>query len=290
MRLDPARVELAAPGDRYADYCLWDYEPLGPTVGRLRQSTLLWHSLASAGAHPRLFAICDALRAGLGPGHSVWGAKRRGDVTTWEFYFYDYARLDRAVSIARVLALLAPFANSDLTDPEARPYFMFSLDLDEALARGERGLDQINVYVGNPGSSVSSGLSYAMTREGLRFDNLYSFFDAATEREAIRAKTACSAHLDLPGLDLDAILWPELMGCRTVVVANKRLCEGVYFSRIGIDPLILALERLAYPPDLVAFLRDERRRLSHLLFDVGIDYAVVDGRPRVTKSAYYGLL
>ncbi len=133
--LDPARLEMAAPGDRYADYCLWDYEPVGPTAGRLRQSSLLWHSLACAGADPQLFAICDALRDGLGPGRSVWGAKRRDGVTTWEFYFYDYARLERAVSIERVLAILAPFALCGLGYAGTRPYFMFSLDLDDALAR-----------------------------------------------------------------------------------------------------------------------------------------------------------
>ena len=288
--LDPARMEMAAVGDRYADYCLWDYEPVGPTAGRLRQVSLLWHSLACAGADPRLFAICDALRNGLGPGRSVWGAKRRDGVTTWEFYFYDYARLDRTVSIERVLGILAPFVPCGLRYAGARPYFMFSLDLDDALARGEHGLERLNIYVGNPGSSVSSGLSYGLTRDGLVFDNLYSFFDAARERDAIRAKTACSAHLDMPGLDLDAILWPELMTCGVVVVANKRLCDGVYFSRIGIDGLIAFLDRLAYPPAIRDFVRSERRRLSHLLFDVGIDYAFVDGRLTVTKSAYYGLL
>ncbi|BAU91125.1 hypothetical protein MPPM_2520 [Methylorubrum populi] len=288
--LDPARLELSAPGDRYADYCLWDYEPVGPTAGRLRSASLLWHSLACAGADPRLVAICDALRDGLGPGRSVWGAKLRDGVTTWEFYFYDYARLDRTVSVERVLAILAPFASCDLRYAGARPYFMFSLDLDAALARGERGLDRLNIYVGNPGTSVSSGLSYGLSAQGLVFDNLYSFFDAARERDAIRAKAACSAHLDLPGLDLDAILWPELMRCGVVVVANKRLCDGVYFSRVGVDGLIAFLDRLAYPAAIRDFVRGERRRLSHLLFDVGIDYAVIDGRLTVTKSAYYGLL
>ncbi|CAO4167039.1 hypothetical protein [Methylorubrum populi] len=289
-RLDPARLEWAAPGDRYADYCLWDYEPVGPTTGRLRQASLLWHSLTCAGADPWLFALCDALRAGLGPGRSVWGAKLRDGVTTWEFYFYDYARLERTVSIERVLAILAPFAPCGLRYAGGRPYFMFSLDLDNALVRGERGLDRLNIYVGNPGSSVSSGLCYGLTAQGLVFDNLYSFFDAAREREAIRAKAACSAHLDLPGLDLDAILWPELMTCGVVVVANKRLCDGVYFSRVGIDGLIAFLDRLDYPLPIRTFVREERRRLSHLLFDVGIDYAVTDGRLTVTKSAYYGLL
>lgn len=288
--LPPDRLEWASPGDRTADYCLWDYPPLGPTAGRLRQATLLWQSLAAAGAGPRLHALCDALRAGLGPGQTVWGAKRSGGVTTWEFYFYDYGRLDRSVSVGRVLALLAPFAASPLADPARRPYFMFSLDLDDALAEGRRPLDRINLYIGHPGSSVSSGLSYAYTQEGLAFDNLYSFFDARREMEQVRAKLACSAHLDLPGPSLDALLWPELSRCGVVVVANKRACDGLYFSRITVDQLILFFERLGYPEAVTGFVRDNRRRLDHLLFDVGLDYAMADGRLVVTKSAYYGLL
>ncbi|GLS43624.1 hypothetical protein [Methylobacterium brachythecii] len=284
------RLELTVPGDRYADYCLWDYQPVGPTAGRLRQASLLWHSFSVAGADARLYALCDALRAGLGPGQSVWGAKMRDGVTTWEFYFYDYARLERSVSIERVLAILAPFALCALRYSGTRPYFMFSLDLDDALVRGERGLERINVYIGNPGSSVSSGLCYGLTAATLVLDNLYSFFDATNEREAIAAKAACSAHLDLPNLDLDAILWPELMSCGVVVIANKRLCDGVYFSRIGVDRLLFFLDRLDYPTEIRDFVREERRRLSHLLFDVGIDYAVIEGRLTITKSAYYGLL
>ncbi|TXN82131.1 hypothetical protein [Methylobacterium sp. WL8] len=285
-----ARLEWAAPGDRYADYCLWDYEPLGPVSGRLRPSTLLWQSLAVAGAPPRLTAICEVLRAGLGPGRTVWGAKHGPGQTTWELYFYDYARLQREVSIERLAAILAPFAPCVLPDVSARPYFMVSLDLDAALGLGARGVDRFNVYLGNPGSSVSSGLSYALTRDGLAFDNLYSFFDARAEREAIAAKLACSAHLDLPGLDLDALLWPELMACGVVVVANKRACDGLYFSRITVDQLLLFMERLAYPEAITGFVRDNRRRLDHLLYDVGIDYVQTDGRPEIVKSAYYGLL
>lgn len=284
------RLEFTAPGDRYADYCLWDYQPVGPTAGRLRQATLLWNSLSAAGADTRLYALCDALRVGLGPGRSVWGAKLREGVTTWEFYFYDYARLQRSVSIERVLAILAPFAPCDLRYSASRPYFMFSLDLDDALVRGERPLDRINVYIGNPGSSVSSGLCYGLTADALVLDNLYSFFDARNERDEIAAKAACSAHLDLPDLKINEILWPELMNCGVVVLANKRLCDGVYFSRVGVDGLLHFLDRLDYPAAIRDFVRDERRRLSHLLFDVGIDYAIVDGRLTITKSAYYGLL
>ncbi|WP_293799996.1 hypothetical protein [uncultured Bosea sp.] len=289
IELPAERMEWAAPGDRYADYCLWDYEPLGPTTGRLRPSTLLWHSLAAAHAPDGLVAICDTLRAGLGAGQTVWGAKHAGGTVSWELYFYDYARLSRTVSLGRIAAILSPLVSCSLRDPAQTPYFMLSLDLDTALGAGRRGIDAASLYIGNPGSAVSSGLSYALTPEGLLFDNLYAFFDARRERDAIREKIACSTYLD-PSVAIDDILWPELMDCAVIVVANKRRCDGIYFSRIGVDKLLLFMERLAYPNDVIRFIRDNRSRLDHLLFDVGIDYQMVDGRLTVAKSAYYGLL
>ncbi len=286
---DP-ELEWSAPEDPSRDYCLWDYRPPRSGAGKLRSASLLWQSFAAAGADPRLAELSRALRDGLGPFRTVWGMKRIGDAVSWEYYFYDYARLGRDVSIGRVLALLAPFAPSRLRDPSLRPYFMFSIDLDDALVSGRRGLDAINVYLGNPGSSVSSGIAYTMSEAGFRLDNFYFFFDAARERDAIAAKVASSAHLDLPGLDLDTILWPSLRDCGVIVVANKTHNDGVYFSRITVDQLTVFLERLAYPESTVRFVRDNRSRLDHLLYDVGIDYAVVDGRIEVVKSAYYGVL
>ncbi|MCJ2038376.1 hypothetical protein MKK55_05305 [Methylobacterium sp. J-059] len=290
MTGEAADLEFAAPGDPARDYCLWDYRPPAPAAGKLRSASLLWHAFRTAGADPRLAAMSRTLRTGLGPFRTVWGVKRIGDAFSWEYYFYDYARLARQVSVARVLAILAPHARSPLTDPSLRPYFMFSLDLDDALACGARAIDALNLYVGNPGSTVSSGIAYTMTADAMRLDNFYFFFDAARERQAICAKVATSAHLDLPSLDLDEILWPSLARCGTIVVANKTLNDGVYFSRISIGQFIAFLERLDYPEATRRFVTDNRARLDHLLFDVGIDYAVIDGRICVVKSAYYGIL
>lgn len=288
--IPPPLVEWAEPGDRTADYCLWDYPPLAPTAGKLRQSTLLFQALDVAGGDPRLAEVPRRLRAGLGPFRTVWGVKQSGGRLTTEYYFYDYERLDRDVSIDRVLGILAPLIRSPLEGAEARPYFMFSLEPSAAMVRGEATLDEIDVYVGNPGSSVSSGICYRQTVGGLELKNFYFFFDAREEREDIGAKVACSAHLDLPGLDLGAILWPELVDCGVIVVANKRAGEGVYFSRIQVEQLILFLERLHWPEAIVAGIAANRTRLDHLLFDVGFDYRMVDGRVIITKSAYYGIL
>ncbi len=281
--------EFTGDDDRYFDYCMWEYRPDAPSTGKHRSWNLLLNAFDAAGAAPRVAELCARLRAGIGVSRTVWGVKQAGGQLSWELYFYDYERLERELSIARVLDVLAPQCRCDLADPAQRPYFMFSIDIDDALARGERGLDEINVYLGNVGSEVSSGICYSMTERGLRMDNLYYFFDARRDMESIVAKLACSAHLDLPGLDVDAILWPELRDCKSIVVANKKHHEGVYFSGIDVDQLLFFLERMQYPREITGFVRRERARLDHLQYDVGLDYRMRDGKLEFLKSAYYGV-
>jgi hypothetical protein len=283
-------LEYAAPRDRYADYCLWDYPPVTPPAGKLRCANLLWRAIDAVGGAPHLKTACMALREKLGPFRTVFGVKKIAGRLSYEFYFYDYARLERDVSITRILEILSPFVNCPLNYSEGRPYFMFSIDLDEEIASGQRPLDIINVYVGNPGSSVSSGICYELSSSGLRLANFYFFFDARKEMDQITAKVACSSHHDLRGLPISAILRPELLDCEVVVVANKKFNDGVYFSRIKIDPLIEFLERESFPADLVVFAKEHRNGLDHMLYDVGIDYAVEGGTVKVLKTAFYGLL
>ena len=78
LRGDPQGEDLerSAPGDRYADYCLWDYPPVAPPAGKLRCANLLWRALAAAGAGPRFYEACRALRTGLGPFRTVFGVKQ----------------------------------------------------------------------------------------------------------------------------------------------------------------------------------------------------------------------
>jgi hypothetical protein len=283
-------LERTTPHDRYADYCLWDYPPVAPPLGKLRSANLLWRAIDAAGGGAHLRATCAALRETLGPFRTVFGVKKIGDRLSFEFYFYDYARLERQVSIARVVEILAPVMNPPLRYSEGRPYFMFSLDLDEEVASRRRPLEIVNVYVGNPGSSVSSGICYELSSTGLRLANFYFFFDARKEMSDVIAKVGCSAHHDLRGLPISSILRPDLLECEVVVVANKKFNDGVYFSRIKVDPLIAFLDRERFPAGLVAFAKQYRNDLDHMLYDVGLDYIVEGGAVRITKSAFYGLL
>jgi hypothetical protein len=290
MNFPATELERTTSRDRYADYCLWDYQPVAPPVGKLRSVNLLWRAIEAAGGGARLKTACAALRDALGPFRTVYGVKKIGDRLSFEFYFYDYARLERDVSISRVLEILAPFVNCPVKPWEGRPYFMFSIDLDEEVASGRRPLDIVNVYIGNPGSSVSSGICYEQSSAGLRLANFYFFFDARKEMDDIVAKVSCSAHCDLRGFPVSTVLRPELLDCGVVVVANKKFNDGVYFSRIKVDPLIEFLARERFPSTIVAFARQYRNELDHMLYDVGLDYVVEGGAVKITKSAFYGLL
>jgi hypothetical protein len=124
----------------------------------------------------------------------------------------------------------------------------------------------------------------------LRLANFYFFFDARKEMDDIVAKVNCSAHFDLHSVPVSAILRPEMLDCEIVVVANKKFNDGVYFSRIKIDPLIGFLERERFPAEIVGFAKQYRDGLDHMLYDVGIDYVVEGGTVKVVKTAFYGLL
>ncbi|WP_293776163.1 hypothetical protein [uncultured Oxalicibacterium sp.] len=282
-------LEVAEDGDTYHDYCLWEYAPLTATVGKLRSSNLLLQSFAEQDLGPQASAIMMALRAELGVGNVVWGIKQEAGRISWELYFYDYARRERTRSVTRILHILRPWIACDVQINESCDYFMFSLDLNHALVQHNKPMSEVQLYMGNVGSQVSSGICYAVTREAMTMKNFYFFFDAATQGQEIFDKLCSSVYLDLSSFRPETVLWPEMRGCRTIVLANKRTHEGIYFSRITIDQLLFFLKKMAFPTAQIAFAEQQRDRLDHLLFDVGIDYRMEAGEINVLKSAYYGV-
>jgi hypothetical protein len=284
-----AAPEYALEGERLFDFCLWEYPPAAPCAGKLRSVNLLALSFEIEGLGPRAGEIVRAIRTGLGDSRSVWGIKREAGRTSWEFYFYDYERLQRKRSIPRVLEIIRPWVPCAVATSERNPYFMFSIDLAREQLEDGAPLEEVQMYIGNIGSQVSSGICYAVTAERTTLKNFYFFFDAKTEMESILGKVASSAYLDLAGLRPEAILWPELCRCQTIVVANKRDRDGVYFCRVDVHQLLFFLKRLGYPEALIAFIERNAGALDHMLYDVGFDYRVEDGRLNVVKSACYGI-
>ena len=289
MRTAAARYEYATRDDPSRNYCLWDYAPAAPAEDKFRSVNLLYQSFAQAGIDSRAYDMVEALRDSIGSFRTVFGIKQLRGRLAWEYYFYDYARQAREVSITKVLAALRPYVRCVVRANESLPYFMFSLDVDPELARGERDMDVVHMYVGNPGSTVSSGIAYAVREDATVLENFYFFFEAGRQQEEAAEKIRSSAYFDEKQVSIDEVLVPELKGCQTICVANKQTHDCVYFSGIGVDQLLHFLERLSYPRTIVSFVRDNRGRLDHLLFDVGFDYRVESGRLTVLKSGYYGV-
>lgn len=282
-------LEYSTAQDLYYDFCLWEYKPLTSCDNKLRSSNLLFHSFDFTGLDERISELTKAIREGFGVSHTVWGLKKIGDDIRWEFYFYDYRRVERERSITKLLNILRPYIRCPVEVNEKLHYFMFSIDIDDALVSGKRDLDEIHMYIGNPGSTVSSGICYSLKRSGTRLENYYFFFDAVKNQKDIVIKAMTSAYLDVTVVGLDQIFWPEMRNCEVIVVANKQGNDAVYFSRINVDQLIFFMRRLGYPKEFLSFVEENRSRLDHLLFDVGYDYRMEGKDLVILKSGYYGI-
>jgi hypothetical protein len=283
--------ERARADDPALDFCLWPYDPPSPVHdASLAGANLLYAAGAGAGCADVYRNLAASLRKTLGPFRSVWGVKWDGAALSGEFYFYDYNRLERAAPFARIASAFAPVAEVSAPIDDTVPYFMASLELPMAPCAWPARIGQADIYIGNPGSQVSSGICYQVGASGAELKNFYFFFDARAEWDAIQAKAACSAQVTLPDFPLDAVLPPYLRDCRVIVIANKRRHDAVYFSGIGIAQLIGFLRQFNYPRALIEYAQREEKNLAHLSFDVGFDYRLEQGRLVTAKSSFYNVL
>lgn len=285
-----SRLEPSLPTDPGRDYCLWPYErPQPASQDALRSSALLYHSFAMAGVSERMLAFCDRLLARAGRFNTVWGVKCAGGRLSWEFYFYDYRRMDRAFSTRAFIDATRDLLTVTVPAADDTPYFMYSVEIESRHLDDGHPVDQLDLYIGNPGSAVSSGICYGHSQKGMELRNFYFFFDAKRHAGDIREKIVSNAHVPWPRLKLDQILWPE-MSAQTIVVANKRMNDGLYFSRIPVGDLIHFMQKLNFPPSLTEFARENQARLAHHLWDVGYDYLPGAKGLDYLKGSYYGIL
>ena len=286
--MKPDLLEITTPADLYYNYCWWPYQPVAPTAGKLRPISLLFHSFEVAGLDVRAFDLVRMIQKAIGPFRTVYGIKWIGGRLAWEFYFYDYNRRERQVSIMRLLEAIRPLVRCNVPANERLPYFMFSLDVSaDILAAGN--LDVVHMYIGNPGSTVSSGIAYALRQSSTTLENFYFFFNAKRDFQEAAGKVLCSAWIDGTRMDINRILWPELRECHTLCIANKQLNDTAYFSGVNVDQLLLFLNRLNYPAEIVQFVQKHRGQLDHLLYDAGFDYVGQADAIQVLKSGLYGV-
>jgi hypothetical protein len=282
-------LEYETAQETFYDFCLWPYPPAAAYARKFKSLNLLLHSFQVAGMDSRGLDLVRAIRQSLGPNRTVWGIKRFGGDIRWEFYFYDYRRKERRVSVPRVMAACRPFFAGNVPINENFHYFMFSIDIDPNLVSGRRDLDEMHLYIGNPGSTVSSGICYSMRADQTRLENFYFFFEARHQLNEIVAKLACSVHYDAARWAPETVLWPELCDCKIIVLANKQTNDAVYFSGIRVEQLIFFLKRMKWDRSLVDFLEKHQSMLDHLRYDVGFDYRIRGNALQILKSAYYGV-
>jgi hypothetical protein len=284
--------ELATADDPPVDFCLWAYDPPAPMRrGDLRGVNLLYAAAELRGCQDAYRRAASALRAELGAFRTVWGVKKNGATLSSEFYFYDYERLERAASFARIAAAFAPVAEVAVEVDQAIPYFMTSIELPMAPGALPARIEAADIYIGNPGSGVSSGICYEVGQGGrTELKNFYFFFDAQADWDSVVAKAGCSAHVPFGALEPDELFPDWLRAARVAVIANKRYHDSVYFSGVGIDALIRFLRRFEYPQALADYAEANRAAFGHLQFDVGFDYRVEGGRLITAKSSFYNVL
>ena len=281
-------LEYTTDDDIFYDFCLWEYKPSCAYAQKLRSVNLLFHSFDIAGVAGDFADFVQLIRKGIGVSHTVWGVKNIEGKLHWEYYFYDYQRRERKRSITRILEVIRPFTTCDIDINENIPYFMFSIDVTDELIRQSAPLQEIHVYIGNPGSTVSSGICYSMKKDSTQLENFYFFFDVRKHMNDILNKAFCSVYTDSVKIGIDQIFPEKLRNCKIIVVANKQNNDAVYFSRINVDQLIYFLKIMKYPIEIVSYIEDNRQNLDHLLFDVGFDYRLDNEGFKILKSGYYG--
>lgn len=282
------KLEYTTEQDKFFDYCLWEYKPVVPYINKFRSVNLLYHFIEYRDVNKRVLELIQAIRQSIGFLYTVWGVKQAGDDLSLEFYFYDYRRRDRERSMTRIMDAIRPFIPCNITVNENMHYFMFSIDINDGLLAGGMELEEIHMYIGNVGSTVSSGICYSLTGIERRLENFYFFFDAKKQLEEVKDKVFCSAYVDSTVIGVDQILWPELRNCKTICLANKRENDCIYFCGINVDQFVFFLKRMNYADELVSFVETNRSNLDHLQYDVGIDYRMEGKDLMVLKTGYYG--
>lgn len=277
---------------KYYDYCHEKYLPVSSCRNKFSPEALLFHSFVECVSGKALASCVRDVRKAAGRWKTVWGVKHENGSLSWELYFYNHGLRSPRNTVAGLFAK-AGFRFKP-SGPLTRlvdnfPYFMFSLDLDGDTA-GKRDVPGVHVYTeGRPG--VRQGDSYYLSREGIVLENHYDFYrlplDMGLLARRLRGSVLCC--LDQGGI-LTGPLVRRLMACGTVCIANKRNAQGMYFSRVNIDQLLLFLEFFSYPGYLTDYVRTFRKKLDHMLYDVAFDGVFTPKGAVFGKSSFYGVV
>jgi hypothetical protein len=283
MKMD---YELAKNEELSYDFCLREYSSSTHTLGKFRSINLFNQSLSDLDAQyaDAISQLITAIKATIGINKTVWRVKNIDNVLEWEFYFYNYGKKDKELTITNVLKFLENFFIVDIEVDENLDYFVFSIDISKNVL-SKKELDCINLYTEDP--STQSGKSYLVNKSNITLENNYFFYEGNDMSSAIDRLKTSSTILDFNQIKLDDVIWPEL-DCKIMWIANKQKSDSLYYAGINVHQFLFFLEKLNYPDMIVSFVKNNIHLLDHLKYDVGIDFNMKNGKLNVVKSSYFG--
>lgn len=215
--------------------------------------------------------IVTRLRSDIGPHATVWGAKHRNGVMSWELYFY------------KVSPDLVRRALRGLIDFDSFPdcgTFSFEVSGDS----GPQQLAEIDLYYDPPeGLGPARCDTFNWTESTPK--NFYVFDLAVGSNNALRYLEAgkhCPRDLRVIGFDrFDT-------GLRAV--AHKRGCDSVYYQHLDTRDLMRFLRWATFPIAVQDYVASVAHHLDGLWWDVGVDYIRTESHcdSTVLRTSFFG--
>lgn len=279
------------PQSSLFNYCLWPYLPFSEISHcSIPSIAILYESFRIAGVLDEAHIFITKLLSLLGSSRTVYGVKASSSGFSWEFYFYDYAELNRQHSLSTVLACFTPMLTQDYSELDLIPYLMFSVELSD-FSTHDHSSTNLSIYLGSPGGTLFGGKSYLATHDSparLQLANHYSFYDFAEDLDSIDQHISSSLHLISALTSCSLADSRLLVPCKTLCLAHKPLSDSLYFSGIPYQEAVTYLQTNPYFSSLLPFMLRMTRSFDYLLLDIGTDYNSYINPSKPWRTSIYG--
>ena len=292
--------EFHSPDTRYLDINGIAYSPNGNLEGALTSAFILKSAFDCGILDSAWKAIVSRSRKYMGTGNTVWGIKNERGSVFLECYFF-YPDIYSAHTLEVVKEIIGPFTKAAFasTDNVGR-YQCLSIDIAGGCIPG------INVYRldAQEGNRISATSWFLYPEGGLLvpMNRYYSFLSELGFHEdgfhfadsAVQIPLSCETLF--PGTDPHLFdIWKEMDYLRTgeglrwpVGVAEKQQALGIYFMGLSVSEFIGFLKYHGYPQGFIDKVEENKNGLSHIRYDIGIDYTVNGGSVEIVKTAFFG--
>jgi len=275
----------------FRDYTHSAYAPLATNAGKFTNEKffirMLEHLETSQSKRKKIIKLKDKICKTLGINKTVWGVKKRDSRFSWEFYFYNYNKENPEISITNLKKCLSPEFSLPVYPREEWDYFMFSFETDEVGFRRNK-INGCDIYTTDKTRRMS-GFSFHLYKDQVNFKNIYKFY-SSDERGMLKN----IMRKNFTAMQVSKILFPfNIKG--TICLAKKNVLDktprtyGIYFNRVDIDSFLYFLQQFQYPSKLIKFVKKNKYKLNHFLYDIGFDFKVKNDNISYIKSGFYGL-